>query len=65
MFDKRFHIKRKPYKIYGNEKTALELSEKAQRMLSVTDPIEIREYTDADENKHYDIYGVIECLRAM
>lgn len=45
----------KNYKVYGNEKTHLELSEKAYKAYSSYDPIEIREYEYDAEDENGDI----------
>lgn len=46
----------KNYKVYGNESTNLELTEKAQVFYDETDPLEIRERADG----LYDIIGAVE-----
>ena len=50
----------KNYKIYGNEPTALHLTEKAYETYASIDPLEIREYTDEDNNHTYDIIGAVD-----
>jgi len=60
MFDPRFHTPRKPYKIYGNENTALKLTEKAAEFTATCDPLEIREYTNEDGTHTYDVIGIVD-----
>ena len=50
----------KNYKVYGNEPTALHLTEKAYETYASIDPLEIREYTDEDNNHTYDIIGAVD-----
>ena len=47
-------------KIYGNEKTSLTLTEKAQKAYSETDPIRIEE-VETDDGYIYNVSGCIEC----
>ena len=48
------------YKVFGNERTNLSLTNKAQSVYDSTDPIEIREFCDNDGNYSYDIIGCFE-----
>ena len=48
-------------KIYGNEKTNLELSEKAQAFYDQTCPIDIKEY-ETEDGFIYDVTGCVERL---
>ena len=50
----------KNYKVYGNEKTNLVLTPKAQAVYSVTDPLEIREFCTEDGEYTYDLVGCLE-----
>ena len=50
----------KNYTVFGNERTNLKLTEKAQAVYDVTDPLEIREFGDNNGNYSYDIIGCFE-----
>ena len=49
----------KKYKIYGNEKTHLTLTDKAQSFYNLTDPFGILEYEDEEGNY---TYSTIKCF---
>ena len=60
MFDPRFHTKKKAYKVYGNERTDLKLTKKAEDFTATCDPLEIREFTKDDGSHTYDVVGIID-----
>lgn len=49
----------KNYKVYGNENTNLKLTDKAFKVYSDTDPLEIREF-EKDGEFTYELKGCIE-----
>ena len=63
----------KNYRVYGNENVNLTLTDKAFRFVSMTDPLEIREFThereiedetgsiiDIEKTYTYDLVGCVE-----